>query len=384
MNRRALLLTTSFPRHPADWAGRFVAESAADLARRGWRVRVLAPGRGWAPPGVERLSYRDPGGLFDGHGAPEALRRRPLVMGAAAASAQAALIEAARRQTRPGEVLIGHWLVPGGPAALLAARVSQSPVHLVAHGSDVALLERAPAALARRLDRADSITFVSADLAARFTARLGRPMRAVCHVRPMGIPDPAPDPAVVERLRALAAGRPVVATIGRLVPLKGFDVLLDALARLGSDGVRPLWIAAGDGPEGARLARGAADAGVAFEALGSVGPGARDALLAVADVCAVPSRPIGRRREGTPLVVLEALAAGAPLVASRVGGIPAVAEPAQALLVPPDDPAALADGLRRVLASPDRARAMAAAHRRAGAAFRWSSVGAAHAAAWGP
>ncbi len=379
MSPRALFLTTSYPRHPDDWAGRFVAEFAADLVARGWRVRVLAPGRGWSPPGVERLRWPAPPGLFDGHGAPEALRRRPLIAPPRAAAAQLALTAAARRCVHPADVIVGHWLLPAGPAALAAARRHGNRTHLVAHGSDVALLERLPRAVARLLDRVAGITFVSRDLSARFAARLGRPPTARCHVHPMGIPPPSPCRATLDRLRRLAAGRPIVASVGRLVPLKGFDVLAEALGHLPRP--RPLWVAAGDGPERARLADRCAALGVDLHLPGPVGPAARDALLAAAAACVVPSRPIGRRREGTPLVVLEALSAGAPLIASAIGGIPAVADPAGALLVPPADPRALAGALSRVLGDPALSARMRAAHRRAGAACRWSVIGAAHEAA---
>lgn len=375
---RALFITTSFPRHAGDFAGRFVAEMAADLTARGWAIRVLAPAGDYAPPGVERLGFRAPPGLFDGHGAPEALRARPLRAGGAAARCQAVMIRAALRHARPRELLVGHWLVPSGLAALAAGRRTGAPVHLVAHGSDVALLERAPRLLPRLLDRADGLTFVSADLAARFDARCGT-ARAARHVLPMGIPPPRPDRDAMARFRALAAGRRIVATVGRMVPIKGFDVLAAALARPARDDV--LWIAAGDGPARAALARTCHAAGVALALPGLLDPGERDALLAVADVCVVPSRPLGRRREGTPLVVLEALAAGAPLVASRVGGIEAIAGPAGAKTVPPDDPGALRRAVQAVLDDPAEARRMAEAHRAAGRALRWSAIGEAHAAA---
>ncbi len=385
MIRRALFLTTSFPRHADDWAGRFVADFAADLTARGCGVRVLAPGAGWAPPGVQRLGWRAPGGLFDGHGAPEALRRRPLRASARAAAAQGALTVAARRHARPDELIVGHWLLPSGPAALAAARRVGAPVHLVAHGSDVALLERLPRLTAHLLDGARGITFVSEDLAARFEARLGRGMRARRHVIPMGIAPSRPCAATAARLRALAGGRRVIATIGRMVPVKGFDVLLAALDRLrtarGLSDV--VWMAAGDGPQRGWLIERAAARGIAFEALGGVTPAERDALLAESAVCVVPSRPVGRRREGTPLVVLEALAAGAPLVASAVGGIPPAAGPAGAVLVAPGDPAALAAALRRVLDDAALSAAMTDRHRAAGAGFRWSAIGPRHAAAMG-
>src|SRR5690606_17021602 len=83
------------------------------------------------------------------------------------------------------------------------------------------------------------------------------------------------------------------------------------------------------------------------------------ALLASADVFVLPSR-----LEGLPLSLLEALAAGRPVVASSIGGIvDVVRDGIEALLVPPDDPAALADAVRRVLHEPALADAIAHAGR---------------------
>jgi glycosyltransferase involved in cell wall biosynthesis len=369
--RRALLVTTSFPRDADDFAGRFVAEHAADLTARGWRVRVLAPPGRWTPAGVERLAYPD-GGLFAGVGAPERLSAAPLRAAPAAARTLVGLAAALRRHRRPDEHVAAHWLAPCGllaPGALAYA-----------HGGDVALLERLPAgrALARRIDaRAAALAFVSADLRARFHRLLGRAPRCPHRVLPMGVATPAPEPDAMARLRARAAGRRVVSTVGRLMPIKGLDLLPGALA--GRDDV--IWMAAGDGSERARLEAACAAAGVAFAPLGVLGPGARDALLAVADVFAFPSRALNGRTEGCPVAVMEAVVAGTPVVAARTGGVAEVAGPAGALLVPPDDGAALRAALTGLLDDPARRAAMRRRHRAAGRRLTWSVLGADHAEA---
>ncbi len=155
---------------------------------------------------------------------------------------------------------------------------------------------------------------------------------------------------------AQSAGEaPVVLALAALVPRKGLDVLLEALARLPAGTPRPaLWIA-GEGPERPALERRAAELGVDARFLGrreDVGD-----LLAACDVCVLPSR-----REGLGVAALEAMAAGRPLVATRVGGLAeAVADAETGLLVEPDDAAGLADALARLLADPElRARLGAA------------------------
>lgn len=378
---RALMLTTSLPRDAADPAGRFVAEMARDLATRGWNLRLLAPGPRHPIPGVQLLTYPVPPGLFDGPGAPDNLHHRPLRAGLAALAATASLTAAVRHHHQPDETLIAHWLIPCGLAALTAARAPNHAIHLIAHGSDIALLETLPAgrALARHLARADAITFVSPDLRDRFTALIApTPLPRRCYTLPMGTTPLAPDPATLTHLRALAAGRRIIATIGRLTPQKGLDTLADALAG------RPdiIWIAAGEGPERAALITRTTRHRVPFHPTGNLAPPARDALLTLADLFALPSRPLGNRREGTPVALLEALAAGVPTIATHLPGITAAAAPAGALLIPPDDPPALRAAIDALLDDPPRAAALRHQHRTIGQHTRWTHLGPAHAAAF--
>jgi glycosyltransferase involved in cell wall biosynthesis len=158
-----------------------------------------------------------------------------------------------------------------------------------------------------------------------------------------------------------APGRPVVFAAGRCVPQKGFDVLLEAMIALADRDPVPLLVIAGEGPLVAPLAGRAREAGadVRFLGLRTDIP----ALLAAADVVAVPSR-----WEGQPLIVQEALRAGRPLVASLVGGLPALTGQDAALLVPAGDPGQLASALRSVLDDRElsgRLEAAAAARARA-------------------
>ena len=179
------------------------------------------------------------------------------------------------------------------------------------------------------------------------------------------------EPGLFADGRAHPHARPYVAAVGRLVPQKGFDVLLEAFARLDAPEVDLL--IAGDGPERRRL-----------EALRErLGLGARVHLLGVMDRATVASLYRGARLvactsrwEGLPLVCLEAMASGRAVVASRVDGIPdAVGDGETGLLVPPEDPLALADALGALLEDgPRRERLGARARALVCAELTWASV----------
>ena len=149
-------------------------------------------------------------------------------------------------------------------------------------------------------------------------------------------------------------GRPLIVAAGRLAPQKGFATLIEAAARWQDLSPAPLLAIAGEGPLRAELAAAAAPLGPAVRFLGHRAD--VPALLAAADVFVLPSM-----WEGQPLILQEALRAGRPIVATRVGGIPGLTGEDGALLIPPDDPAALAAAVLRVLTSASLARRMAGA-----------------------
>ena len=200
---------------------------------------------------------------------------------------------------------------------------------------------------------ADLVLCVSGDLEKRMRAAGARRVeRAV-----VPAPGQAPgDPAVL----AGTSGRPVVLGVGRLAAQKGFATLLAAAASWQDMDPVPKVVIAGEGPLDAQLRRQAAAGGVDASFLGR-----RDdvpALLAACDVFVLPSH-----WEGQPLVLQEALRAGAAIVASRAGGIPGLAGPDAAYLVAPGDAAELAAGVRAVLLDQSlAARLRGTALRRAG------------------
>jgi glycosyltransferase involved in cell wall biosynthesis len=189
---------------------------------------------------------------------------------------------------------------------------------------------------------ASSVLCVSPDLEERMRAAGARRVgRAV-------VPAPLVSltaPGVSAETPAGGQRRPIVLAVGRLAAQKGFGVLLEAAARWGDIRPAPLLVIVGEGPLQTELKDQAASLGLSVEFAG-LRPDV-PALLASADVFVLPSA-----WEGQPLILQEALRAGVPVVATRVGGVPALTGESAAVLVPPGDAFRLAGAVRAVLADP--------------------------------
>ncbi len=348
------VLTTSYPRGPGDYAGVFVRERVRALRGAGHVLEVVAACDGPTTEDglatVVRLPVH-PGGLFYAGGAPEHLekgshRGRVLLDGLHFSARMAELV---RRRKTDWSAIESHWLVP---CAVVACTVAPELPHRAhAHGGDVFLLCRLPGgdSVARTLCRQGiDLVFASADLRARFTRLCGQ---APEELGARTSVEPAPydgslffargDQERARLRRRLAMTGPTLLAAGRLVPIKGFDVLIQALGRLPAHR-RPRLILAGDGPEAAPLRQLARRTGVELRLLGVVEQPALADWMAAAHLFVHPCRALpDGRTEGAPLVVREALACGLPVLASASGGLLDLREP-HLTLVAPDDPAALA------------------------------------------
>ena len=157
-----------------------------------------------------------------------------------------------------------------------------------------------------------------------------------------------------------AIDRPVLLTVARLVPRKGIDTVLASLPRVLRDVPNALYVVAGDGPDRPRLERLAREHGVSASVrfLGAV-PGDIARYYNACDVFVMPARVEPEDVEGFGLVFLEAGACAKPVVGARAGGaVDAIVEGRTGLLVPPDDPAALASALSGLLRDEARRVAM--------------------------
>ncbi|HYV18120.1 MAG TPA: glycosyltransferase family 4 protein [Verrucomicrobiae bacterium] len=288
-------------------------------------------------------------------------------------------------------LLCGQVLSLGVPMRLLAS-VFRLPYAVFVHGADVFDFRHRPvwARLIRWvLAGADAVIVNS-----RFTAGIlsrdypGAASRIV--VLPMGVDVPAEasasEVAALRQRHALGDG-PVLLTVARLVEAKGHDMVIEALPALlrRHPGLR--YLVVGDGPHREALAARAARAGVAHAVVftGRVPDRERAAHYALGTIFVLLSRSTGRYDglEGFGLALLEASSHGLPVIGGRTGGIPeAVRDGGSGLVLPPEDPAVLAETIAALLDDPERRRRLGEYGRRFAAEHAWKRTAAAVRALW--
>jgi glycosyltransferase involved in cell wall biosynthesis len=161
------------------------------------------------------------------------------------------------------------------------------------------------------------------------------------------------DARLMEEL-ALDARVPVVGALGRLSPVKGYDVLIRAVSDVLSTGTDCRLLLVGEGREKDRLRAQAERAGISEKLIITPGGAELKRYFSVMDVFCMPSR-----HEGLGLSLMEAMAAARPCIASRIGGLAElISDGETGLLVPPVDPGSLAGAVKRLIADPDLARDM--------------------------
>jgi glycosyltransferase involved in cell wall biosynthesis len=308
---RVAVLSSSFPAHDGDPSGHFVRAEVRELLASRHHVCLLVPRGAEGPKSEHVVTIALPHlGLFGWPGALERLRRGPwhgLGLVPFALTARRAL-----RQHGPFDVLFAHWIIPG---FWPVARDYDGPVVVIAHGSDVRLLETLPARLTKRILRAllrrnVSVRCVSSELASRLSRLC---VKHHCelervHVEPCAIEIPALPPREELRRELACTAAPLVVVVGRVVKTKRIEQAILATRR--ALGVAPVVI--GDGPQRATLAARFPDA--AF-----LGQRSRDQTLRwirAADLLVSASE-----HEGAPTVVREARALGTPVIAVAAGDL---------------------------------------------------------------
>ncbi len=291
---------------------------------------------------------------------------------------------------RHADVICSHWLLPSGLMGSLIAALFTIPHIAIEHSGALHLLMRLRTGriLARFLIwRSHRIITVSSDLKNKLIA-LCPEAAGKTEVIPMGV-------EVSDAGAGLTSGRNLtgddipfasqnsdreqpcpykILYIGRLIEIKGVDVLLKALATLPNIHL----LVAGDGEQRKALERLAEKLNVDAVFLGQVGREEKARLFAASDALVIPSRVLADgRTEGMPVVALEALAAGVPVIASGVGGLSEIIRDGQnGLLFEAGNHLLLAEKVKLLLDDRELRQRLSGSGRRRAEAFDWQIIGA--------
>ena len=300
---------------------------AEELIRRGHAVGVVVPESGPATAGFAELGAAT-------HTASLVSFRRPGIVAGAKLARNYDLVYS--HSSAPGEIL-------GGIVAAIARKPHAVHKHTPPYFSARPGVRAGQRTLYRAVVPRARVVAVAEHIAGA-TVEAGVPRERI-EVIPNGVVVP-PAPATPR-----ADTGPVrIGLLGRLDPTKGADVFVEAAKQIGADAELVIGAPSSDGPYGEALLADARAANVAFVV--PAGP----EFLRDLDVVAVPSR-----FEGHPIVLLEAMALGKPVVASAIPGIREVIEPHDAgVLVAAEDADQLASALRSLAADPERRAALGA------------------------
>lgn len=394
---RVAVLAHSFPRFPGDTHGPFVKDLCEALARRGHEVFVLVPfdrelrADPTTPLHISSFRYAWPDRLHI-LGYSRTLRRDVgMKLGALLLSplyfwfAERALLRLVERERI--ELIHAHWLLPNGFVAYRVHRRTGVPFAATLHGSDVFMAEKSRL-LGRMAARAAAsssyVTSCSADLRDRVLALGGVPADRVL-LLPNGthLPDLAARTSGLLARHGVDANDELVVAVGRLVDKKGFRYLIAAMPQILARAPRARLVLGGGGDLSASLEAQARELGVAARVTftGMLSHPEVLELVANAAVFVMPSvRDEGGNIDGLPIVVLEAMAAGKPVVGTDLAGLPlAVIDGETGLLVAEKDSLALARAVVSLLADPVRAREMGARGRtRVERELNWEEIAARH------
>lgn len=278
------------------------------------------------------------------------------------------------------------FLDPMLPLGWINARVDAAPTVVIAHGAEITVPGRLPGSrqLARRVLRnAAGIVAAGGYPAEEALRACGRSLPTLIippgvdveRFRPLQVGDPTRADTCAQY--GLDASRPIVLGLSRLVPRKGFDVLIDAVARLGSE---VQLVIGGSGRDRKRLEARAASRRVDARFVGRVPDDEMAGLYRAADVFAMLCRDrwAGLEAEGFGIVFLEAAACGVPQVAGRSGGAhEAVDDGVTGLVVDPRSTGEVANALERILGDDAlRAQMGGAARERAVVTFSYDVLAA--------
>ncbi len=381
------VLTHNYPRFRGDFSGTFVEALCREMSLQHQEVTVWAPydaaydpayvqARATGPGAVNMRLYRYAWpdrlqrlGYMRTMQSDLALRLEAYLLSPAmfAAGIRTVLRDACR--LRP-DVLHAHWLLPNGFIAAVVSRKLGIPLVVSVPGSDAQVAGKN--ALFRSMAR---FTFAQADLLTANSAALRDTVVALGadpHKFDMIIygtdPDEqTPSTAGTVELRAslgIADSSTIVLCVGRMVPKKGFDYLISALASPVLNGRNIAAVMVGEGDDKAEWQALVAELGVASKVhwVGNVPKDHISVYYNMADVLIMPS--VSKPADGLNVCVLDAMSCGKPVIGTNVAGNPlAIVDGKTGIIVPEQDASTLAQAIALLIDSPEARESMGCAGR---------------------
>ncbi len=363
---RICMIASTYPRFDNDGAGRFNRSLAEALSALGHEVQVIVPYHPAIEPyetpvqvhsfrysGVERWNVMGYANAMDSD---RRLKWQAYLLILPflfkGASAMLRLVK-----QHDFDIIHSHWVLPNGPIGLLGKASARSPLFVSLHGSDIYFARKNPffAAVARQVFRhAQGVTACSPDLY-ESAIKLGASPTSTHLILWGADPEafgPQPDTSSLRKQLGLEEDTSVILGLGRLVGKKGFDVLVRAMPDILASCPKTCCIIAGDGPEGPYLHTLANELGIAdhIRFPGFIPWNQVPEYLHLSELFVAPSVHDEGNLDGLPTVILEAMAAEKPVVASNVAGVPlAVIHNETGMLVPERDEDALAEAICHLL-----------------------------------
>ena len=351
------LLTSSFPRFDGDYAGNFLYHLARKLTEKGFELVIIAP----FAPGYARFEiwdgikiYRFPyfwpvkyHRLCYGSGILSNIKKSRLATCQVPFFIASELFWTKRVLEKERlDILHAHWLIPQGLTGVFLKKTKKIPLVLTIHGSDVyALTSKFWSAIKARVISQAHLCTVNSSSTLTAVQRLSPAGRYV--LIPMGVDIGQFNLTGQNRAKEESGKDNILLYIGRLINLKGVNFLIEALPRVLAEYPATKLILVGNGPEKDRLAKLSSDLRIAEAVIFEdyISQEELPERFHQADIFILPSIIDDQGcTEGLGVVLLEAMAAGVPVIGNRVGGIPDIIKDGETgLLARPKDPGDLAE-----------------------------------------
>ncbi|GAB4563747.1 MAG: glycosyltransferase [Anaerolineae bacterium] len=374
------VLTHNYPRFPGDFSGTFVEALCEEWARQGQQVTVYAP----YDPAYQRPLHGTVTLRLYRYAWPSSLHRlgyMRTMQSDLALRAEAYLLSPALfasgivhlwrwcRADRP-DVLHAHWVLPNGFIGAVVGRRLGIPLVVSIPGSDAQVARKNPLfrAMARfAFQQAGLLTANSHELrdaVVPLGASLDKFDLIIYGTDPDALRPNATGTDELRRHLGIPDDAVMLLAVGRMVPKKGFDVLLRAMARSPLRERDAILVMVGDGDHKSEWQALAEGLGISSRVrwVGSVPKDRIGVYYNAADILVMPS--VSRPADGLNVCVLDAMSCGRPVVGSNVAGNPlAIVDGVTGLIVPEQDDEALSVALTRLIDDPELRERMGAAAR---------------------